>query len=208
MLDTGMMTPLNRFEKRLAHQIVRAEYPHLQTFSTTDYVKVEAKDKVAEVKEQEQLKRRLDRTMSNNIGFRWLTDALAGEDLSGLDLHAIPLEIKGEKMYNNTETFNARLSEIRQVLLNSPKVLVGHNCFMDLVFIHRYFYGPLPDTVEEFQESLHTMFPTVIDTKFLSTSGPDAHIFRSSQLWQIEEALSADDKPRFGEHCEPDNTAG
>jgi poly(A)-specific ribonuclease len=200
MLETGVHTPLNRFEKRLAHQIVRAEYPHLQTFSTTDYVNVEAKDQVAAIRDQEQLKRRLDRTMSSNIGFRWLTDALAGEDLSGLDLHAIPLEIKGERVFTNTNTFNARMSEIRQVLLNTPKVLVGHNCFMDLVFIHRYFYGPLPNTVEEFQESIHTIFPTIIDTKFLSTSGPDAHIFRSSQLSQIEEALSTDAKPALGEH--------
>jgi poly(A)-specific ribonuclease len=200
MLETGVHTPLNRFEKRLAHQIVRAEYPHLQTFSTTDYVNVEAKDQVAAIRDQEQLKRRLDRTMSSNIGFRWLTDALAGEDLSGLDLHAIPLEIKGERVFTNTNTFNARMSEIRQVLLNTPKVLVGHNCFMDLVFIHRYFYGLLPNTVEEFQESIHTIFPTIIDTKFLSTSGPDAYIFRSSQLSQIEEALSTDAKPALGEH--------
>ena len=69
---------------------------------------------------------------------------------------------------------------------------------MDLVFIHNYFYGSLPDTVEEFQESLHAKFPTIVDTKYLSTVGPDALHFRNSQLSQIEEALADDEKPVFG----------
>lgn len=199
MSDNNHKLPLNRFEKRLAHQIVRNEYQNLHTYSTLDYIKVETGSKKEQTEERDQLIRRLDRSMSTNIGFRWLTEALAGQDVSAIDFHTVPLEIKGEKNeYTSVQQFQDRIAEIREALERAPRVLVGHNCFMDLVFIYRYFYGNLPDTVEEFQEALHSIFPMIVDTKFLSTSGPDAHHFRNSQLSQIEETLANDETPVFG----------
>jgi len=199
MTDNNVKLPLNRFERRLAHQVVRSHYPELHTYSSEDYIKVKSGNKEKQSEEREQLVRRLNRSMSTNIGFRWLTEALAGEDVSGIDFHTVPLDIKGEKNeYTSVQQFQDRIAEIREVLESAPRVLVGHNCFMDLVFIYRYFYGQLPDTVEEFQEALHAIFPMIVDTKFLSTSGPDAHHFRSSQLSQIEETLSNDPTPVFG----------
>jgi len=199
MTDNNNKLPLNRFEKRLAHQVVRSDYPGLQTYSTQDYIKVQPGNRKEQTEEREQLIRRLNRSMSSNIGFRWLTEALAGEDVSGIDFHTVPLDIKGEKNeYTSVEQFEDRVAEIRKALESAPRVLVGHNCFMDLVFIYRYFYGSLPESVEEFQEALHAIFPMIVDTKYLSTSGPDAHHFRSSRLSQIEETLSSDDTPVFG----------
>jgi len=198
MTPENSKLPLNGFEKRLTHQIVRAEYPDLQTYGTRDFVQVETKNVEKQVEEKAQLERRLDRSLSSAIGFRWLTEALTGEGLRGLDLHAIPLKIEGEEQFTSVEAFTDRLDAIKAVLAQRPRVLVGHNCFMDLVFIYNYFYGSLPDSVEEFQESLHAIFPTIVDTKYLSTVGPDALHFRNSQLSQIEEALADDDKPVFG----------
>jgi len=199
MGENNHKLPLNRFEKRLAHQIVRSDYPELTTYSTQDYIKVQTGNRKEQTEEREQLIRRLNRSMSTNIGFRWLTEALAGQDISAIDFHTVPLDIKGEQnQYISVQAFENRVAEIRKALESAPRVLVGHNCFMDLAFIYRYFYGPLPDTVEEFQEVLHTVFPMIVDTKYLSTSGPDAHHFRSSQLSQIEEALSTDETPVFG----------
>ena len=201
MTPENFKLPLNGFEKRLIHQIVRAEYPDLQTYGTRDFVQVETKNVEKQVEEKAQLERRLDRSLSSAVGFRWLTEALAGESLRGLDLHAIPLKIEGEEQFILVEAFTDRLDAIKAVLAQRSRVLVGHNCFMDLVFIYNYFYGHLPDTVEEFQESLHAIFPTIVDTKYLSTVGPDALHFRNSQLSQIEEALADDDKPVFGKYA-------
>lgn len=38
-------------------------------------------------------------------------------------------------------------------------VLVGHNCFMDLLHLYNCFFGKLPKTVEEFAELMSKSFP-------------------------------------------------
>lgn len=201
MTEANVKMALNRFEKRLVHQIVRADYPDLQSHSGQDYVTIDKKDEQAQSAERQQTQRRLNRALFNNIGFRWLTEAMAAGDLSHIDIGAVGSEISGEKIHQ-TEVLEERLNTFRKVLAEKPRVLVGHNCFMDLVFIYRYFYGALPDTVDEFQELLHGLFPVIVDTKFLSTSGPDAFHFRNSQLWQIEEALANDENPVIGESAQ------
>ncbi|XP_058115250.1 poly(A)-specific ribonuclease PARN isoform X2 [Magnolia sinica] len=53
------------------------------------------------------------------------------------------------------------------LLASEQKLVVGHNCFLDLAHIYSKFFGPLPSTVEEFASSIHKSFPYVIDTKRL-----------------------------------------
>jgi hypothetical protein len=57
---------------------------------------------------------------------------------------------------------------------HSKRVLVGHNLFTDLAFIHKTFVGHLPLDVSAFQEMIHELFPIVIDTKYPSTYNADA----------------------------------
>lgn len=54
----------------------------------------------------------------------------------------------------------AKLKEKRPVLL-------GHNMFHDLCFLHATFFGPLPDTLDEFGRVMHGLFPRIIDTKHI-----------------------------------------
>jgi hypothetical protein len=60
-------------------------------------------------------------------------------------------------------------SGLKKHLKEKRVVLVGHNCFMDLVYFYHHFIGKLPDTVEEFKVQVHHVFPLVIDTKYLVT---------------------------------------
>lgn len=53
------------------------------------------------------------------------------------------------------------------LLSSEKKLIVGHNCFLDLAHIHSKFLGPLPLEAEEFVYSVNKCFPYIIDTKIL-----------------------------------------
>ncbi|KAK9057183.1 hypothetical protein SSX86_024550 [Deinandra increscens subsp. villosa] len=47
------------------------------------------------------------------------------------------------------------------------KLIVGHNCFLDIAHICRKFVGPLPSSLEEYVPLVQKNFPFIIDTKIL-----------------------------------------
>ncbi|KAK9268496.1 hypothetical protein L1049_000248 [Liquidambar formosana] len=53
------------------------------------------------------------------------------------------------------------------LLSSEEKLIVGHNCFLDIAHIYSKFLGPLPLTAEEFVSSVHKCFPYITDTKVL-----------------------------------------
>ncbi|KAJ4975901.1 hypothetical protein NE237_001007 [Protea cynaroides] len=53
------------------------------------------------------------------------------------------------------------------LLSSERKLLIGHNCFLDIAHIYSKFFGPLPSAVEEFVSSFHEKFPYIVDTKHL-----------------------------------------
>ena len=50
-------------------------------------------------------------------------------------------------------------------LADMKKILVGHNCFMDLLFIHHSFIDPLPKSHKKFKRTINKIFPVIYDTK-------------------------------------------
>ncbi|KAI8010396.1 Poly(A)-specific ribonuclease PARN [Camellia lanceoleosa] len=53
------------------------------------------------------------------------------------------------------------------LLSSEQKLIVGHNCFLDIAHIYSKFLGSLPSTAEEYVSSVHKYFPYIIDTKVL-----------------------------------------
>ncbi|XP_024027261.1 poly(A)-specific ribonuclease PARN [Morus notabilis] len=53
------------------------------------------------------------------------------------------------------------------LLSSERKLIVGHNCFLDIAHVYNKFIGPLPSTAEEFVSSVSKYFPHIIDTKIL-----------------------------------------
>ena len=47
------------------------------------------------------------------------------------------------------------------------KPVITHNGMLDLMFLHDKFYEPLPKTVSEFRQRIHSLFPHIYDTKHL-----------------------------------------
>lgn len=192
------MWPLSGFYRRLVHQTVRKEFPTLRTYAQSDLVMIAFRDekRAAEMKEREE--RLFMQPLYRQYGFRFISDAFAGRDWhQNIDSGIINRRLEGESQTENTHLFKERMKELDQSLKDHQTVMIGHNCFLDLVYIYHNFYGELPDTVGEFQEALHKVFPLIIDTKFMSTVNRGWES-RAQALAQLADALSTREKPIIG----------
>lgn len=77
----------------------------------------------------------------------------------------MPDNAKDASLFNYNSDFS--MSSCQKDLQGSPCVLVGHNIFHDIVFIHETFLGPLPDDLSTFIRTMHELFPLIVDTKYL-----------------------------------------
>ena len=69
--------------------------------------------------------------------------------------------------------------------------------FTDLVYFYRSFVVPLPDTLEEFCDALHKLFPRIVDTKYLATHA-EGDLNASPTLQEIAEKLEQQPLPVIG----------
>ncbi|KAJ5256954.1 hypothetical protein N7478_013058 [Penicillium angulare] len=154
-------------EKLLVHQLVTAEYPALKSKSKSSFIQIQFADPERERRDNDGKAKVMKERIRKHVGCRWIIEALVGGDLTDI----------GDKTFNPLMGFHEDISftladlanRIRSRLKENRPILVGHNCFMDLVFFYRGFLGPLPNTVEEFQTVMHSLFPIVVDTKYLAT---------------------------------------
>ncbi|KAK6582251.1 hypothetical protein PZA11_004659 [Diplocarpon coronariae] len=167
--------PMNAFQRRIVHQIVRNEFPALRVFARNDgsFMQVEKLDQERENNFQKRHAARFNTLIGRQKGLRWIFEALAGGDLSGIDP-----EWFYDKSAPDSEEQRARvqaeLASITSLIRTKKHILVGHNLFADLAFLFATFVGHLPVNVKHFQEDIHALFPHVIDTKFVASYGTDA----------------------------------
>ncbi|CAK1364884.1 hypotheticalsprotein [Cercospora beticola] len=186
---------LTRFEKRLVHQLVRAEYPEFVTISKRGAIQIVHFNKEREDRLAADRERRVEEQINRQKGFRWIIEALHGGNISGLDLKESAKDaITGEDIFVDLNEYKAQFHRAQALMRGNPRVLVGHNCFLDLVYIYRTFVGDLPDTVEDFQKKLHKLFPAIVDTKYMCTHNC-GDISPASSLEQIAEQLSPLETP-------------
>ncbi|KAI9826297.1 MAG: Mitochondrial beta-keto-acyl synthase [Thelocarpon impressellum] len=185
---------LNNFQKRLVHQLVRAEFPDLVTVSRPSFIQIVAYDKSREDAIKQGKQRHFEEQLSRQIGLRWLIDAMCGGDLSAIDPRGLTRNAAGDSVFVDLKAATAHLDGIRANMKGRRTVLVGHNVFTDLVNLYHAFLGELPEQVGEFQQKLHALFPMVIDTKYLATRSCGS-ITPKSSLEEIAEDLSKQETP-------------
>lgn len=191
---------LSRFEKRLVHQLVRAEFPELVSISKKGFIQVVPLDQEREDRIAAHRKVEMEERVNRQKGFRWIIEALHGANISNINLRECARDcVTGEQIFADMNDFKAQFSRAQWLLRNKPKVIIGHNCFLDMVYIYRTFIGTLPDTVEEFQTKLHKLWPVIVDTKYMSTHNC-GDISPASSLEQIASQLSAQQKPVLDTH--------
>lgn len=111
-----------------------------------------------------------ERDLSMAIGFRWLLEGIVGGDITN-----IPREYVVPALPNNTlaatgeKPIKDLIGDLAKRLKSRRRVLVGHNCLMDVMFLYKMVIGDLPKDVTSFTDALHDLVPGVIDTKFLAS---------------------------------------
>ena len=65
------------------------------------------------------------------------------------------------------------------------KILVGHNCMYDLLFMMRYLENPLAEDFTSFKVSFNNMFPYVFDTKYISSTGLLGTVYSDTVLGDL-----------------------
>ncbi|CAL1353899.1 unnamed protein product [Linum trigynum] len=81
-------------------------------------------------------------------------------------------EVKNEYHRDAEKKIKAAIGvrHVIDLLSSEKKLIVGHNCFLDIAHVYSKFLGPLPCTAEEFVSSLNKHFPYIVDTKILLNS--------------------------------------
>lgn len=197
--DNPLTRPeLSKFEKRLVHQLLRAEYPDLRSFSKGSFIQIVPLDQERENATTIHKIRRMQERISRETGFRWLVEAMAGGDLSTIDPKSFAFSATGENICVDMQQITTRFQKTQARLKQRRTVLVGHNLFTDLICIFGCFLGELPERVEDFQQIIHALFPLIIDTKYLATHNC-GDINPSSSLAETEQQLREEQVPAIGQ---------
>lgn len=190
---------LNRFERRLVHQIVRAEYPDLVSIPNKGLVRVSRLDPEREEYIKAQRKREVQERIVKQTGFRWIVEALCGNAPSAIDVRSFAQTPGGVPGFVDLDMLRSRFNRAKEMIRNKKTALFGHNLFLDLIYFYRTFIGALPDTVEEFGSLIHELFPIIVDTKYMATHNC-GDINPQSSLEQIAEKLAEQQKPSVITH--------
>jgi poly(A)-specific ribonuclease len=194
---------LSSFDRRLVHQLVRAEYKdQLMTMGRRDCVIVKEIDVQREARYAKDRKKRVRAQIARQTGFRWIIQAITGGSLHGIDIAWFAKDpVNGSDIFFDEQDFTARFNRAAAHLKTRRPVLVGHNLFTDLIYLYHSFIGQLPDTVSEFRIRIHNLFPTIVDTKYLATHNC-GNINPASSLEQIEETLRTQKVPSIQTHAQ------
>lgn len=202
---------LNGYQKRLVHQLVRAEFPDIVSVSKQDFVQLVPFD---QEREDAQLQRKIawfENNLARQVGIRWLAEAMCPDVDNVLPKGRVPPFASGNLAALATSTYppmdmteeekeahGLRFAELCNTLKEKRTVLVGHNLFLDLIYLYTFFFGPLPDRVEGFQKTIAQLFPLVFDTKYLADKINDNSPLYKSSLQEIDQELSKLPLPIIG----------
>nr|XP_043621026.1 poly(A)-specific ribonuclease PARN isoform X2 [Erigeron canadensis] len=85
------------------------------------------------------------------------------------DLDLLMKEVKGIHFKEAEMKIGTAIGfrHVIDLLSSEQKLIVGHNCFLDIAHVCRKFIGPLPLNLKEFVTLVQKNFPYIIDTKIL-----------------------------------------
>jgi poly(A)-specific ribonuclease len=141
--DQPAIPVITRFEKRLVHQLIRAEFPELVSIGRNECIRIVDFDPVREADNTRRIKNRVQEQITRQTGFRWVFEALVQGNVGSVD----PLHMArnaGGVLTGASHDFRDRYDRAVERLRSRQPVLVGHNMFTDIVYLYRTFVGELP----------------------------------------------------------------
>ena len=101
------------------------------------------------------------------------------------------------KKQENLLTEACGVSRILQSISCSRKPIVGHNLFLDILHcVGQFMTSKLPESYEEFKEMVHTLFPVLYDTKFISSTAALKPFITNNTLEELELRLTQEPFPK------------
>ncbi|KAH7344345.1 ribonuclease H-like domain-containing protein [Pyrenochaeta sp. MPI-SDFR-AT-0127] len=200
--EQPLIPAISRFEKRLVHQLVRAEFPDLVSMGRADCVRIIDFNPLREAENTRRAKNRVKEQIIRQTGFRWVFEALVhGGHVDLADPLCLTRSHPGMSMTADSHDIKDRYDRATERLKVKTPVLVGHNMFTDIVYLYRTFVGELPETLEGFQNEIHSLFPKIIDTKYLATHA-EGDLNASPTLQEIAEGISGQSLPSIITHAD------
>lgn len=191
---------ITRFEKRLVHQLVRAEFPDLVSMGRADCIRIIYLDVEREADNTRRIKNRVKEQIYRQTGFRWIFEALVkGGNVDRADPLFLPHYASDMTMTADAYDIKGRYDRAMERLKTRQPVLVGHNMFTDIVYLYRTFVGELPATLQGFQRAIHGLFPKIVDTKYMATHA-EGDLNASPTLQEIAQGLDKQMLPRIVTH--------
>jgi hypothetical protein len=161
---------LNRYQIRLTHQIIRKDYTDLKTIGRDGFVRITIRNENEDAEQKLRQERYREQDIIQAIEFRWVIEALCGGDISKIPERCLLAAISGDmKPKDDAGPYRRFVDDLQLKLSTRRRVLFGHNCFTDLIYLYACFIGEPPEKVEDFQELIHGLFPAVVDTKYLAS---------------------------------------
>ncbi|KAI1102813.1 CAF1-domain-containing protein [Jackrogersella minutella] len=198
---------LNGLQLRLVRQIIYGEYPaytvkRIPSGTHAGCMSVCLVDGNSRIENESRLRLNLEEARKLS-GLQILLEALSGgsfaERVNREWVYYGNRPPVGAELRNKfNKTFNFKKCEAS--LKKSRPILVGHNLFQDLAFIYQTFFEPLPPKVDDFLNKIYTLFPCVVDTKFMYTL--NRHMMEPDRtLQELHHYYAKLQLP--GIHCDP-----
>lgn len=80
-------------------------------------------------------------------------------------------------------------SKVGRMIVESSKLVVGHNLLLDFIHTIDKFLTPLPGDYLEFKECASSLFTKVLDTKYMSSVEPFKDLLTSTVLGQLLDSV-------------------
>lgn len=197
-VDKSIPETLNRYQIRLMHQIVRSEFPDFKSTGKGHFIQIKPFDDKREREEKVKQARYRKNDIARATEFRWLVEAMIGGDITNMPVDYILAAFPKDENSGNGDGQDGAVKEfvtqLQAKLNNRRRIVFGHNCFTDLVYLYRCFVGDLPERIEDFQELIRGLFPAVVDTKHMATFGRGWH---STSLQDVEMDLRTEALPQI-----------
>lgn len=196
---------LNRYQKCLIHQLVRAEYPELVTISRADFIQLESYNKERQEAQTARRSEGLERNIFHQAGLRHVFEAICSnleallphELISPTSSTVVSHKLLPSRLSANDTTLDGKAVSAIHSVQGKP-ILVGHNLFLDLVYLYACFLGSLPERVEEFLSALAKLFPVTVDTKYVADIINHNSSAYNSSLDEVDDEFSKFPSPLIG----------
>ncbi|KAJ4821527.1 Poly(A)-specific ribonuclease PARN [Rhynchospora pubera] len=90
-----------------------------------------------------------------------------------------------------TESCAVGFRHLIDLLSSHNKLIVGHNCILDIAHMFDKFIAPIPSTMEQFMKEVHQIFPNIIDTKHIINANQTVQLLMRNKSKSLSSAFSS-----------------